>query len=148
MRCVAVRYDTMRVFSETCGSQRRGEARSKEREYAETTLEKNKRRPLDLPPFPTPHPPLSPRKRLQTMKGIEENFGVALDLSTEGRAVVFSENAENVAGAVKLVRELVHEIEEVRIRGRGKRERNKCCLSLDLLLVSLVVFRIFRWFPH
>lgn len=36
-----------------------------------------------------------------------------LDLSTEGRAVVFSENAENVAGAVKLVRELVHEIKEV-----------------------------------
>lgn len=47
------------------------------------------------------------------MKGIEENFGVALDLSTEGRAVVFSDNAESVAGAVKLVRELVHEIEEV-----------------------------------
>ena len=41
---------------------------------------------------------------------------MALDLSTEGRAVVFSESAENVAGAVKLVRELVHEIEEVRAR--------------------------------
>eukprot|EP00752_Nemacystus_decipiens_P016799 g15035.t1 len=48
----------------------------------------------------------------QTLKGIEENFGVALDLSTEGRAVVFADNAESVAGAVKLVRELVHEIEE------------------------------------
>lgn len=47
------------------------------------------------------------------MKGIEENFGVALDLSTEGRAVVFSDNAQSVARAVKLVRELVHEIEEV-----------------------------------
>ncbi|CAN0433041.1 unnamed protein product, partial [Hapterophycus canaliculatus] len=46
-----------------------------------------------------------------TLKGIEENFGVALDLSTEGRAVVFADNAQNVAGAVKLVRELVHEIE-------------------------------------
>ncbi|CAM9125566.1 unnamed protein product [Ectocarpus sp. 4 AP-2014] len=48
----------------------------------------------------------------QTMKGIEESFGVALDLSTEGRAVVFSDSAQSVAGAVKLVRELVHEIEE------------------------------------
>ncbi|CAM9591763.1 unnamed protein product [Pylaiella littoralis] len=48
----------------------------------------------------------------QTLKGIEENFGVALDLSTEGRAVVFADNPESVAGAVKLVRELVHEIEE------------------------------------
>lgn len=54
-------------------------------------------------------------RRLQTLKGIEENFGVALDLSTEGRAVVFSDKAENVAGAVKLVRELVHEIQEVRV---------------------------------
>lgn len=42
-----------------------------------------------------------------------------LDLSTEGRAVVFSESAESVAGAVKLVRELVHEIEEVRAQRGG-----------------------------
>lgn len=38
---------------------------------------------------------------------------MAVDLSTEGRAVVFSEDAKSVEGAVKLVRELVHEIEEV-----------------------------------
>lgn len=56
---------------------------------------------------------------MQTLKGIEETFDVALDLSTEGRAVVFADNAENVAGAVKLVRELVHEIEEVRACRRG-----------------------------
>ena len=41
---------------------------------------------------------------------------MALDLSTEGRAVVFSEDAKSVEGAVKLVRELVHEIEEVRVQ--------------------------------
>lgn len=59
-------------------------------------------------------PPRLPDNWPQTLKGIEENFGVALDLSTEGKAVVFSDNAANVAGAVKLVRELVHDIEEVR----------------------------------
>lgn len=36
-----------------------------------------------------------------------------LDLSTEGKAVIFSEDAERVDAAVKLVRELVHEIVEV-----------------------------------
>ena len=59
-------------------------------------------------------PSLSRASREQTLKGIEENYGVSLDLSIEGRAVVFAEDADSVKRAVKLVRELVHEIEEVR----------------------------------
>lgn len=50
----------------------------------------------------------------QMLNGIEENYGVTLDLSTEGRAVVFSDHADSVKKAVKLVRELVHEIQEVK----------------------------------
>lgn len=50
----------------------------------------------------------------QTLNSIEENYGVSLDLSTEGRAVVFSDHADSVKKAVKLVRELVQEIQEVR----------------------------------
>lgn len=60
---------------------------------------------------------------------------MALDLSTEGRAVVFAENAENVAGAVKLVRELVHEIEEVSERASAGACCWRCfccCASLSL----------------
>lgn len=37
-----------------------------------------------------------------------------VDLSAEGKAVIFSEEAKRVDKAVKLVRELVHEVTEVR----------------------------------
>lgn len=54
------------------------------------------------------HPPSS-----QTLKNIEENYGVHLDLSAEGRAVIFTHDSEKMEEAVRIVRELVHEISEV-----------------------------------
>lgn len=49
----------------------------------------------------------------QTLKNIEENYDVHLDLSAEGRAVIFTHDSEKMEEAVRIVRELVHEISEV-----------------------------------